>query len=159
MIKLWVIRKGSCTVSNKRRLWWEYNSRSMYCRWCHSGGSVWLLRQPWKPTIVSQATFLCCAFQKLTGKGQTTQIKYFDIGFWNFLNVVAYFNGKKKKKKLFYTLIPKYLTWPFSHLILKRMRKQGCLEGRSLFFHGCLECHTNPPYGTIFNNVAINPWV
>ena len=40
-----------------------------------------LLRQPWKPTIVSQATFLCCAFQKLTGKGQTTQIKYFDIGF------------------------------------------------------------------------------
>ena len=83
LIKLWVIRKGSCTVSNKKRLWWEYNSRSMYCRWCHSGGSVPLLRQPWKPTIVSQATFLCCAFQKRTGKGQMTQIKYFDIGFWN----------------------------------------------------------------------------
>ena len=42
-----------------------------------------LLRQPWKPTIVSQAAFLSCAFQKLTGKGQMTQIKYFDIGFWN----------------------------------------------------------------------------
>ena len=80
LIKLWVISKGSCRVSNKRRLWLE---RSMECRWCHSGGSVWLLRQPWKPTMVSQATFLSCAFRKLTGKGQMTQIKYFDIGFWN----------------------------------------------------------------------------
>ena len=60
------------------------------------------------------------------------------------------------------TLSPKILDLailPSDTESLKRMRKQCCLERISLFFHGCLKCRTNLPYGTIRIDVAINPWV